>query len=89
MPEDDHRGTRTPQFLIRSQTPYPLGHAATADNFNRKLFKSQTLKQRFILSCIIYLRNPVNFRMFKTFSRFKNCLQLFKKSMRFNFFFFF
>ena len=24
----DHRGIRTPNFLIRSQTPYPLGHAA-------------------------------------------------------------
>ena len=24
----DHRGIRTPNLLIRSQTPYPLGHAA-------------------------------------------------------------
>ena len=24
----DHRGIRTPILLIRSQTPYPLGHAA-------------------------------------------------------------
>ena len=24
----DHRGIRTPNLVIRSQTPYPLGHAA-------------------------------------------------------------
>ena len=27
--KNDHDGTRTHNLLIRSQTPYPLGHAAT------------------------------------------------------------
>ena len=28
MKKIDHDGTRTHNLLIRSQTPYPLGHAA-------------------------------------------------------------
>ena len=40
----DHRGIRTPNLLIRSQTPYPLGHAAMcAANCVCYLFSCQVL----------------------------------------------
>ena len=39
----DHEGTRTPNLLIRSQTPYPLGHAA-GRSVKPKLTSSRSLE---------------------------------------------
>ena len=35
--ENDHEGTRTLNLLIRSQTPYPLGHAVPWWKVQKKL----------------------------------------------------
>ena len=65
----DHRGIRTPNLLIRSQTPYPLGHAAMCTaNCVCYLFSCQVLflvMTRF-LRTFLCVKQKVDHRLIRT-----------------------